>query len=154
LHKLYRIFVVIYYELTLKIFERLTLKGKHTSKWLILIAGIIIFAHAIIPHHHHFDSIESHPENLECENTIPDKHNENPDKHCHAFNLIISEKEIDIVVNSPIESDFYFDLFCIETNPEITVKINDLFKTCYFVFTPQKKIFLTSHSLRAPPVTA
>jgi len=131
----------------------LTLKGKHTSKLLILIAGIIIFAHAVIPHHHHFDSIEAHPENLECENTIPDKHNENPDTHCHAFNLIVSEKAIDIVVNSPTESNFHFDLFCIETNPEITVKINDSFKTCYFVFTPQKKIFLTSHSLRAPPAT-
>jgi hypothetical protein len=131
----------------------LILKGKHTSKFLILVAGIIIFAHAVIPHHHHFDSIEAHQENLECENTNPDKHNENPDTHCHAFNLIISEKANDLVVNTPSESNFHFDLFCVESNPELTVRVEDPSKTCFFISTLQKQKFLTSRSLRAPPAT-
>ena len=129
------------------------LKGKHRSKFFILIAGIIIFAHAVVPHHHHFDSVEAHPENLECENTRHDKHNENPDTHCHAFNLIISEKANDLVVNTPAESNFHFDLFFAESNPESTVKVDDTSKTCFFVPAQHKQIFLTSRSLRAPPAT-
>ena len=131
----------------------MSLKEKYNGTFLILIAGIIIFAHAVIPHHHHFDSVETHPENLECENTRPDKHNENPDTHCHALNLIISEKANDLVVNTPAESNFHFDLFCVESNYELTVRI-DPFKTCFFLSAQQKQIFLTSRSLRAPPATA
>jgi hypothetical protein len=132
----------------------LIIKGKHTSKFLILIAGIIIFAHAVVPHHHHFDSIETHPENIDCENTRTDNHNENPDTHCYAFNLIISEKANDLVVNTPAESNFHFDLFCVESNYELTVRVDDPFKSCFFVLAQQKQIFLTSRSLRAPPATA
>lgn len=129
------------------------LKGKHTSKFLILIAGIIIFAHAVVPHHHHFDSIEAHADNLECENTRHDKHNENPDTHCHAFNLIISEKANDLVVNTPSVSNFHFDLFCAESIHELIVSDDAPFKSCFFVAAQQKQIFLTSRLLRAPPAT-
>lgn len=127
------------------------LKGNHTSKFLILIAGIIIFAHAVIPHHHHFDFLEAHPENLECENTKPDKHNKNLDTHCHAFNIVISEKANDLVVNSPVTSIFHFDLFSFDTNLNIALKINDVIHYPFVIFSPQNQIFLASRSLRAPP---
>lgn len=129
------------------------LKGKHTGKFLILIAGLIIFAHAVVPHHHHFDTIESHLENIDCERTNTAKHDENPDTHCHAFNHIISEKANDFVVNTSTESYFHFDLFCNESNHELTVRIVEPFKTCFFVSTQQKQIFLSSRLLRAPPAT-
>ncbi len=69
------------------------LEGKNRNRKIVLmlLAGLIILFQAIIPHHLHFDSIESHPENLECETTNTNSHNENPDMHCHAFNLIFSE---------------------------------------------------------------
>jgi hypothetical protein len=130
------------------------LKGQHIGRIFTFLAGLIILAHAVVPHHHHFDSIETHPENIDCENTRTDKHNENPDKHCHAFNLIISNKANDLVVNTPAESNFYFDLFCVESNHELTVRVDDPFKTCFFVSAKQMQIFLTSRSLRAPPATA
>jgi hypothetical protein len=131
----------------------LKLNGKHTSKFLILIAGLIIFAHAVIPHHHHFDSIEAHPENLKCETTNSDRHNENPDTHCHAFNIIVSEKSSDIVVISSTVSHLHFDLFNIGIKPDIALYINDVRTTIYFGFSPPKPIFLSTHSLRAPPAT-
>jgi len=131
----------------------LELTGKHTSKFLILIAGLFIFAHAVIPHHHHFDSIEAHSENLECETTNSDRHNENPDTHCHAFNFIISEKSSDIVVNSLAVSYPHFDLFNIGVKPDIALNINDVKTTNYFGISPPKPIFLSTHSLRAPPAT-
>lgn len=129
------------------------LKGKHTSKFLILIAGLIIFAHAVIPHHHHFDSIETHAENLECETTNSDGHDENPDTHCHAFNLIISEKGSDLTLHSFYSSNFNHDLFDINTDFDFTSKLNEVnYSTC-FIFFPLKQIFLTSHSVRGPPDT-
>ena len=127
------------------------LNGKHTSKFLILIAGLIIFAHAVIPHHHHFDSIEAHPENLKCETTNSDRHNENPDTHCHAFNIIVSEKSSDIVVISSTVSHLHFDLFSIEIKPDIALNINDVTNNIHLGFSLLKQKFLTNHSLRAPP---
>lgn len=128
-------------------------KGKHTSKFLILIAGIIIFAHAVVPHHHHFDTIHAHPEHLECETSNSDSHNENPDTHCHALNIIVSEKSSNSALNSSFVSQLHFDLFSSETKPEIAFNFNGGTKFVYLGFSPPKQIFLTNHSLRAPPAT-
>ena len=129
------------------------LKGKHKSKFFILIAGLIIFAHAVIPHHHHFDSIEAHPENLECETTNWDRHNENPDTHCHAFNLIISENGSGLTIHSAPTFNFTLSLFDINSDFDLASKLNEVNYTHCFIFFPHKQIFLTSHSLRAPPAT-
>ena len=128
-------------------------KGQHTGGLFTFLAGLIILAHAVVPHHHHFDSVETHPENQECENTRPDKHNENPDTHCHALNLIISEKANDLVVNSPVTSIFHFNLFSFDIELYIASKINDVIHPPFVSSLTQKQIFLASRSLRAPPVT-
>tara|TARA_R110001583_G_scaffold10417_12_gene47977 strand:- start:37064 stop:37462 length:399 start_codon:yes stop_codon:yes gene_type:complete len=132
----------------------LKLKGKHISKFLILIAGLIIFAHAVIPHHHHFDSIDAHSENSECKTSNSDMHSENPETHCHAFNITVSEKQSDIVVNSATVSHLHFDLFSIEIKPDIALNINDITNNIHLGFSLLKQKFLTNHSLRAPPATA
>lgn len=131
----------------------MNLKGKHISKFFILIAGLIIFAHAVIPHHHHFDSIEAHPENLECETTNTDGHNENPDTHCHALNIIVSEKSGNSTVNSSLVSQLHFGLFSVNAKPEIAFNFNGKTLVIYFGFSPPRQIFLSNHSLRAPPAT-
>lgn len=129
------------------------LKENHTAKFLILIAGIIIFAHAVIPHHHHFDNIEAHPDNSECKTSNSDRHGENPETHCHALNIIVSEKSSHVVVKSSPASQLHFDLFNIATKPNIALNNNGEIHTVYFGFSPYKQIFLTNHSLRAPPAT-
>ncbi|WP_159518619.1 hypothetical protein [Sunxiuqinia indica] len=132
----------------------MSLKEKYNGTFLILITGIIIFAHAVIPHHHHFDSVEAHSENLECESTNTVKHNENPDTHCHAFNLIISEKANDIVVNSPATFISHFDLFSFDKDFLIASKLNDVIYPPFVSSLTQKQIFLSSRLLRAPPASA
>jgi hypothetical protein len=120
---------------------------------MILIAGLIIFAHAVIPHHHHFDSRETLPENLECETANTDRHNENPDTHCHAFNLIISERGDDLTIHSATASNFNIDLFYFNADFDFASKLNEVNHTHCFIFSPHKQIFLTNISLRAPPAT-
>ncbi len=129
------------------------LMEKHTSKFLILIAGIMILSHAVIPHHHHFDTVEDHPENIECKTSNTDSPNEKPDSHCHAFNLIISEKGSDLGIHSAPLSNFNLDLFGISTDFDFVSKLNEVNFTHCFIFSPHKLIFLTNHSSRAPPAT-
>ena len=120
---------------------------------MILIAGLIIFAHAVIPHHHHFDSREAFSENLECETTNTESHNDNPDAHCHAFNLIISEKGNDLTTRSATASNFNSDLFYIITDFDFASKLNEVNHTHCFTHPTHKQIFLTNISLRGPPAT-
>lgn len=129
------------------------LKGKHTSIFLILIAGLIICAHAVIPHHHHFDSIEAHPENLECETTNTDSHNENPDTHCHALNIVVSEKANRRAVTVTIALKPFLDLFTVPHKPDLKLTIKEIIQPIYLGVSPPEQIFLTNHSLRAPPAT-
>ncbi|HPE77400.1 MAG TPA: hypothetical protein P5210_13640 [Draconibacterium sp.] len=132
----------------------MALKGIHTGSFFNLIAGLIIFAHAVVPHHHHFDTIDSHPEHLECENTKPDKHDENPDSHCHAFNVFISEKAGNLPADSPAQTNYCFDHFYNESSQNIKVNVNTCFKICYFETSLQKQLFQASRPLRAPPAIA
>jgi hypothetical protein len=129
------------------------LKGENSRIVLMLLAGLIILLHATIPHHHHFDSIEAHHENLECETTNTDRQNENPDTHCHAFNLIVSENGSDLTILSTPSSNLNFDLFNISTNFELASNSDVVNYAHSLIFFPKKQIFLTNHSLRAPPVT-
>lgn len=126
---------------------------KNSRIVLMLLAGLIILLHATIPHHHHFDTTEAHPENLECETTNSDSHNENPNTHCHAFNLIISDSESDLTFHFAPLSNFNLYIFDINTNIELASTLNELNHTHCFRFFPHKQIFLTNHSLRAPPAT-
>lgn len=128
-------------------------EGKNNRIVLLLLAGLIILLHATIPHHHHFDSIEAHLQNLDCENTNTERHNENTDTHCHAFNLIISENGNDLTIHSAPESNFNLHLFGFNTNIELASKLNEVNYAHCFIFFPHTQIFLTNHSLRAPPTT-
>ena len=131
------------------------LEGKNRNRKIVLmlLAGLIILFHAIIPHHHHFDSIESHPENLECETTNTNSHNENPDMHCHAFNLIFSENGSDLIVHSTPATNLTFDLFDINTEFDFASRLNEIIYTHCYIYFSHKQIFLTNHLLRAPPHT-
>ena len=54
---------------------------KNITSIVLLIVGLIIFTHSVIPHDHHYDfssDVEHH-------------HNDNP-IHCHYFNNIDSDK--------------------------------------------------------------
>ena len=129
----------------------MSLLEKHTGKFLVLIAGIIIFAHAVVPHHHHFDSVESHSESSECKTSKSEKHGENHETHCHALNIVVSEKSGDVDVKLPLVTQLHFDLFRSESKSDIALNVDEVIGIIYFCFSPPKQIFLTNYSLRAPP---
>ena len=60
-------------------------KIKLSLVWLI---GLMLFSHAVIPHHHHFDSVFEHSQET--------NHSDEKSQHCHAFNDLYA---IDIVVS-------------------------------------------------------
>ncbi len=59
---------------------------------LLLLSGLVIFLHATIPHHHHFDSgfATIHNET----NSHKTKDNCNSDFHCHSLNIVFAEKVV------------------------------------------------------------
>ncbi len=71
--------------------------GKSVGVIILLLAGLVIFLHATIPHHHHFDSDFA---NMYSEtNSHKTKDNSNRDFHCHSLNIIFAEK----VVHKPVK---------------------------------------------------
>ena len=64
----------------------------YVIKIQVLLAGLMILLHAIIPHHHHFDTPEAHLKHEECSKANAEKQSENADLHCHAFNVALVEK--------------------------------------------------------------
>ncbi len=123
---------------------------KHISKIFILTAGIIIFAHAVIPHHHHFECIEEQGDTGYM-TVNSDMHNQHPVIHCHAFSHIISQNGNNL--SKHLISFSFFDSGFLGFNKNISIgpTINSLISTHSFIFPPQKRIILTSNSLRAPP---
>lgn len=126
---------------------------KHTGKFLVLITGIIIFAHSVIPHQHYFDSIEAYSGNAECNTTNSTRQGKNPEKHCHALNIVISEESSKIAVKSSLLSQVHFDLCNTDREPETALNTNNAINVIYVGFSPPKQLFLTNPSLRAPPTT-
>lgn len=124
---------------------------QHISKWLFFLAGMILFAHAVIAHHHHFDSLLSHHESAACE-SHPNESNEDAAEHCHAFNNIVLERTNDnlqkLSLNLP---NFHVDI------PKLNLKTGDAvpapeINKIYFHSILPRKLHLTSQQqLRAPP---
>lgn len=130
------------------------LKGKHTSKFLILIAGIIIFAHAVVPHHHHFEITHSTEQGSTCEAPVQGQNPDVPAPHCHAFNVLVSENTITTSLNHSLSDHFNFDtagiIVQIETPSAKDITTTIFYKHADFI----KQFFFTAHSLRAPPAIA
>lgn len=126
---------------------------KHTGKISVLIAGLIIFAHAVIPHHHHFDTIDSHAEKTTCETSNSEKHNDNPETHCHALNIVVSEKAGNIAIATSHTLQLVFDLYIPQNSQDLEFERNPLTRLFSLESFPPKQIFLTNQSLRAPPVS-
>jgi len=113
-------------------------------------AGLIILAHAVVPHHHHFEFAHSSGQESTCESSG----NETPDSHCYAFNILVSGKTSNSSLNFSLAEYFSFYLPGIIANIE-TPSFRELIPA-YFGYraTFLKQFFVTAQSLRAPPATA
>jgi len=130
------------------------LKGQHIGRLFTFLAGLIILVHAVVPHHHHFELTHSSAQESTCESSSQEKNTENPDSHCHAFNILASGKTTISSFNNSFSDYFSFYLAGIIVNIEIPpVKI---VTTTIFGYQAVflKQFFFTTQSLRGPPANA
>ena len=128
------------------------LKVQHIGRLFTFLAGLIILAHAVVPHHHHFELLHSAQEKSTCENSTHDENSENPNSHCHAFNILVSGKTTISSLNNSLPDYFSFYLPGIIANIEIPPVKNHI--TTFFGYRAIfiKQFFASAQSLRAPPV--
>lgn len=132
----------------------MNLKGQHTGSFFTFLAGLIILAHTVVPHHHHFEITHASKEESACETPVQGQNPEKPDTHCHAFNILVSEKTITTSLNQSLSGHFNFFPAGSIVQSEIP-PVKDITTTIFgnhAIFI--KQFFYTAHSLRAPPAIA
>jgi hypothetical protein len=130
------------------------LKGQHTGSFFTFLAGLIILAHTVVPHHHHFEITHVSKEESACETPVQGQNSEKPDTHCHAFNILVSEKTSTTSLNQSLSDHFNFFPAGIIVQSEIP-PVKDITTTIFgnhAIFI--KQFFYAAHSLRAPPAIA
>ena|GEM_PF-3691698 len=64
----------------------------HKIRLLFVTATILMLgSHALVPHHHHFDSHHSHGHSLPFESDQPTNESGNSEYHCHSFNHLLDD---------------------------------------------------------------
>ncbi|NOY95457.1 MAG: hypothetical protein GXO81_03595 [Chlorobi bacterium] len=100
---------------------------KNTSIFFLWFAGLIIFSHAVTPHHHHFSPIIDYNYQVNHKDNDP----ENNPFHCHSFNNLAIDK-VEIISNKSSIIKMMIDI----------AAINNI---CFQYFeNPRKKIKLSN----------
>ena len=120
---------------------------------LILLAGLVILLHSIIPHHHHSDSYSDHNYSDFGTTQTSGESSDEANKHCHAFNNIVTEKFDTKTFDTNTESNinlFFVSVFGAE---QVNNKVEP---TTFFIqnIVPLKQYFSTELSFRGPPALA
>lgn len=64
----------------------------HKIRLLFLTASILMLgSHALVPHHHHYDSHHTHSHSLPFESDHHANETESPEYHCHSFNHLLDD---------------------------------------------------------------
>lgn len=132
----------------------MNLKAQHIGRLFTLLAGLIILAHAVVPHHHHFEISHSSEDESACETPVQAQNTEKPDTHCHAFNILVSEKTSTTSLNQSL-SDLFNFFTAGNIVQSVIPPVKDITTTIFgnhAIFI--KQFFFTAHSLRGPPEIA
>lgn len=137
-----------------KVNKQVNIRGQHIGMLFTFLAGLIILAHAVVPHHHHFELNHSSEQESTCEIPEQEKNTENPDSHCHALNTLVTERTTNSSLNHPLSenSSFLLSKFIVDFELQPVKKITTKFLGHPVIFI--KLFFITTQSLRAPPVSA
>jgi hypothetical protein len=123
--------------------------SKKIGAFFLLLSGIILVAHLIVPHDHHLsDSNASADWSLPCSKSSNDHHHGFP-IHCHAFNDLASEKATTFVHTGSLHCT------CCLTS-SIAQKVDSYFIKHTVLFSdsdnlPEEAEYLQLSLLRAPP---
>ena len=97
---------------------------KNIPPFFLLLAGLIVIAHMIIPHDHHLSESGS-----DLNDTCPFSKNKTSHSthfpvHCHAFNDIASEKAIILILRDDVNNNApFFTDFPDISAPDIQIKL-------------------------------
>ena len=129
--------------------SKVSFKCRHIGFFPLFLAWGIIFAHSVIPHHHHFDILYA-DHTTDCEFMRESSKSKHHLQDCHALNILAKEKSDQHIEKSvsPKSIQLFFDEQKIEVAylPEIT----------FLHFEEKVAIPKTTevsfHALRSPPV--
>jgi len=124
--------------------------GKNSSFVLVLLAGLVMLLHAIVPHHHHFDSYGDHNYSNTSTTETHSESSADAEKHCHVLNNIVFTKANTITVEA--NAAIYALLFFITAVS--LVKLYESIRITTFPirdFVIQKQFLSTDLSHRGPP---
>ncbi len=128
----------------------MNLKGQHTGSFFTFLAGLIILAHSVVPHHHHFEITHVSKEESACETPAQEQNPEKTDSHCHALNVLVSEKTSTTSLNQLSDHFNFFpagSIVQIEIPPVIDITTTIVDNHAIFI----KQLFFTAHTFRGPP---
>lgn len=129
----------------------MNLKGQNIRWLFTFVAALMILAHAVVPHHHHFELSHSEEQEASCESSAQDKMPEDQGSHCHAFNLLVSNKTTNSSLDQSLTEFLNFFLTGIIVRVEIppVKNITTIIFGHHAIFL--KQFFFIAHTLRAPP---
>jgi hypothetical protein len=123
---------------------------KNTGIFFLLLAGLAVSAHMIIPHDHHIgDSSSGQEDSCPFSSGKTDHHKGFP-IHCHAFNDLASEKIV-ISLLPVIDRQNYLAIITLFDPFAFVLKFHSPPDTEYWELIPEP-FLLEFSSLRAPPV--
>ena len=130
-------------------------KGRNIALLLLWLAGLVIFLHEVIPHHHHTHSAFIHHYSAGHEACDHSEDHSGPaddcSTHCHAFNDITVERQTPIDFSRP-EFSFDPDLFLPINLISGYVEAEESFCYVYFADSSGPELFLISVAPhRGPP---
>ena len=128
----------------------MSITWKNIGLIFIGLAGLVIMAHGVVPHHHHYDSIYAHTDDNPCTAAHKHERKENKKQHCHAFNESKVDRVKHFKINFQTVARFFEVIFVL---PEFS----GTSKSSYFEYHFTNNIYpyflfiYTEFPLRAPP---
>ncbi|WP_016778616.1 hypothetical protein [Anaerophaga thermohalophila] len=132
-------------------------RWKNIALFLLWMAGLVIFLHEVIPHHHHFHSVYVNVpvagDSTSCE--YSHGHNEPFDdarNHCHAFNDITVERNSIVKISQPWEVNDS-NLFLLYVTSAVDDESGNRIIRVFIPNSPSLDIFILSvFPHRGPPL--
>ncbi len=119
---------------------------------LVLLAGLVILAHFLIPHHHHFDDLRSPHVYTTCTGDLPEHQDDNPQVHCHAFNLLVNQRVNSLVIQLLPQSDFHCYVAVQFSDGASRIRAYQKYNYPAFTILQLRQLSSAGNSLRAPPI--
>ena len=120
---------------------------------LILLAGLVILLHSLIPHHHHTDSYNDYNYSDFSTTQTSGDSTDKAATHCYAFNNLVTEKGYTNTIDTQTESNLHLFFVAVFNTIQVNNKVES---TTFFIqnIVPLKQYFSTELSFRGPPALA